>query len=103
MRPVLRLAFAPVSAPAVASRLLRPLRPRDPGERGRVASELELLTDLCFVVAVGQAALALHHGLTSGHAGPAACGLARMACARRRPTSARVAILTAEGACPPSR
>ena len=39
-----------------------------------MASELELLTDLCFVVAVGQAALALHHGLTSGHVGPAVLG-----------------------------
>lgn len=63
-----------MSAPAVTTRLLRPLRPRDPGERGRVASELELLVDLCFVVAVGQAALALHHGLTSGHAGAAVVG-----------------------------
>ncbi|MGI3782676.1 MAG: low temperature requirement protein A [Janthinobacterium lividum] len=63
-----------MSAPAVSARLLRPLRPRDPGEKGRVASELELLTDLCFVVAVGQAALALHHGLTGGHTGPAVIG-----------------------------
>jgi low temperature requirement protein LtrA len=63
-----------VSAPAATARLVRPLRSRDPEEKGRVASELELLTDLCFVVAVGQAALALHHGLTSGHAGPAVLG-----------------------------
>jgi low temperature requirement protein LtrA len=65
-----------VSAPAATTRLIRPLSPRDPEEKGRVASELELLTDLCFVVAVGQAALALHHGLTSGHAGPAVLGYA---------------------------
>jgi low temperature requirement protein LtrA len=63
-----------VSGPTVTARLIRPLRPRDPEEKGRVASELELLTDLCFVVAVGQAALALHHGLTSGHAGSAVVG-----------------------------
>jgi low temperature requirement protein LtrA len=63
-----------VSALAVTTRLVRPLRPRDPDEKGRVASELELLTDLCFVVAVGQAALALHHGLTTGHAGTAVLG-----------------------------
>lgn len=65
-----------MSAPAATARLLRPLGPRDPQEKGRVASELELLTDLCFVVAVGQAALALHHGLTSGHAGEAVIGYA---------------------------
>lgn len=63
-----------MSAPAATARLLRPLRARDPEEQGRVASPLELLTDLCFVVAVGQAALALHHGLTSGHAGTAVLG-----------------------------
>ena len=66
--------FCAVPAPAVTARLLRPLRPRDPEEKGRVASELELLTDLCFVVAVGQAALALHHGLTSGPVGTAVLG-----------------------------
>lgn len=60
----------------MTARLLRPLRPRDPLEQGRVASELELLTDLCFVVAVAQAALALHHGLVGGHAGPAVLGYA---------------------------
>jgi low temperature requirement protein LtrA len=65
-----------VSASAVTARLVRPLRPRDPQEKGRVASELELLTDLCFVVAVGQAALALHHGLTSAHAGSSVLGYA---------------------------
>jgi low temperature requirement protein LtrA len=63
-----------VSAPAVTARFVRPLRARDPQEKGRVASELELLTDLCFVVAVGQAALALHHGLVGGHAGTAVLG-----------------------------
>ena len=63
-----------MTALAATTRLVRPLRPRDPEEKGRVASELELLVDLCFVVAVGQAALALHHGLTHGHAGPAVLG-----------------------------
>jgi len=65
-----------VSAPGATARLIRPLRPRDPAERGRVASELELLTDLCFVVAVSQAAAALHHGLTGGHVGAAVLGYA---------------------------
>ncbi|WP_204911127.1 low temperature requirement protein A [Microlunatus spumicola] len=63
-----------MTAPAAAARLVRPLRPRDPTELGRVASPLELLTDLCFVVAVGQAAEALHHGLTHGHVGAALLG-----------------------------
>ena len=58
----------------MTARLLRPLRPRDPQERGRVASELELLTDLCFVVAVSQAAAALHHGLVGEHPGAAVLG-----------------------------
>ena len=70
------LAFRGVSPTAATARLVRPLRPRDPEERGRVASPLELLTDLCFVVAVGQAAEALHHGLVGGHAGAAVLGYA---------------------------
>ena len=41
-----------------------------------MASSLELLTDLCFVVAVGQAALALEHGLVSGHPGASVVGYA---------------------------
>ncbi|MGW5748522.1 low temperature requirement protein A [Amycolatopsis sp. NPDC003861] len=46
----------------------RPMRSRDRGEHHRVATPLELLFDLCFVVAVGQAAAALHHALAEGHA-----------------------------------
>ncbi|MER6793063.1 low temperature requirement protein A, partial [Amycolatopsis mediterranei] len=46
----------------------RPMRSRDRGEDHRVATPLELLFDLCFVVAVGQAAAALHHALAEGHA-----------------------------------
>ena len=63
-----------MSAPTATARLIRPLLPRDPEEKGRVASELELLTDLCFVVAVSQAAAALHHGLTGQHLGAAVLG-----------------------------
>ncbi|WP_394826286.1 low temperature requirement protein A [Pendulispora albinea] len=37
---------------------------RDPHEEGRIASALELLFDLCFVVAVAQAAAQLHHALS---------------------------------------
>ncbi|MEV6624490.1 low temperature requirement protein A [Amycolatopsis sp. NPDC051106] len=46
----------------------RPMRSRDSSEHHRVATPLELLFDLCFVVAVGQAAASLHHALAEGHA-----------------------------------
>jgi low temperature requirement protein LtrA len=39
---------------------------RDPHEAHRVATPLELLFDLCFVVAVAQASSSLHHGLGHG-------------------------------------
>jgi low temperature requirement protein LtrA len=39
---------------------------RDPAEPHRTATPLELLFDLCFVVAVAQAAGALHHDLAAG-------------------------------------
>jgi low temperature requirement protein LtrA len=42
---------------------------RDPAEAHRAATPLELLFDLCFVVAVAQAAGALHHDLTAGEVG----------------------------------
>lgn len=51
-----------------ARSILRPLAPRDPAEPHRVATPLELLTDLCFVVAVAQAATSLHHAISEGHA-----------------------------------
>lgn len=47
---------------------LRPLAPRDPRESHRVASPLELFTDLCYVVGVSQAASAMHHQVRDGHA-----------------------------------
>jgi low temperature requirement protein LtrA len=40
---------------------------RDPHERHRTATPLELFFDLCFVVAVAQAAAALHHDLADAH------------------------------------
>ena len=43
------------------------LAPRDPDESHRVASPLELFTDLCYVVAIAQAAVQLHHAITEGH------------------------------------
>ena len=46
-----------------------PLAPRDPGEEHRSSTPLELLFDLCFVVAVavGQAAARLHHAVGEAH------------------------------------
>jgi low temperature requirement protein LtrA len=57
--------------PAVGRRrgrtsLRRRMGPRDRDERHRAATPLELLFDLCFVVAVAQAADRLHHALLQG-------------------------------------
>ena len=54
--------------------LRRRMRSRDPGEEHRAATPLELLFDLCFVAAVGQAAVQLHHGLAEGHYLPTVLG-----------------------------
>jgi len=43
--------------------LIRRLVPRDPREPHRTVSPLELLTDLCFVVAISAAARELHHAV----------------------------------------
>jgi low temperature requirement protein LtrA len=51
--------------------LVRPLSPRDPHESHRTATPLELFADLCYVVAIAQAALTLHHKIVEGHAGEA--------------------------------
>jgi low temperature requirement protein LtrA len=51
----------------VFSSLVRPLGPRDPHESHRVASPLELFTDLCYVVAIAQAAVTLEHEIVGGH------------------------------------
>lgn len=48
---------------------LSAMRGRDPGEAHRNATPLELLFDLCFVVAVSQAATQLHHAIGAGHLG----------------------------------
>ena len=47
--------------------LLRAMRPRDPEEDSRAATPLELLYDLCFVVAIAQAASGFHHAISAGH------------------------------------
>jgi low temperature requirement protein LtrA len=43
------------------------MRPRSPDEPHRVATPLELFFDLVFVVAIAQAAAALHHGIAENH------------------------------------
>ncbi|MFE2429151.1 low temperature requirement protein A [Streptomyces sp. NPDC059373] len=47
---------------------LRPMTARDPAEPHRASTPLELLFDLCFVVAVAQVAAQLHHALSGDHA-----------------------------------
>ena len=46
---------------------VRPMHPRDPEEPHRIATPLELLFDLVFVIAIASAAAGLHHALTAGH------------------------------------
>ena len=50
---------------------LRPMTGRDPLERGRSATPLELFYDLTYVVAFGVAAAQLAHHVIDGEAGPA--------------------------------
>jgi low temperature requirement protein LtrA len=52
---------------ARAQRWHVPMSGRDPAETHRAATPLELLFDLCFVVAVAQASIALHHEVAAGH------------------------------------
>ena len=47
---------------------VRAMAARDHAEERRTSTPLELLFDLCFAVAVSQAASELHHGLAHGHA-----------------------------------
>src|SRR4051794_18689470 len=54
---------------AAAAGLVRPLVARDPDEEHRVASSLELFTDLCFVAAISQVAGALHHAVSANDPG----------------------------------
>ena len=46
------------------------LSPRSPEEAGRAATPLELFFDLCFVVAIAQAAAQLHHAEVEHHVAP---------------------------------
>ena len=54
----------------------RPMVARPPDERHRTATVLELFFDLCFVVAVAQAAATLHHQVAGGHIGEGVRGYA---------------------------
>jgi low temperature requirement protein LtrA len=56
------------------SHRIRRMAGRDPHERGRVASSLELLFDLTFVIGFGQAASLFAHGVAAGHIWPAVQG-----------------------------
>ncbi|MBO0891521.1 MAG: low temperature requirement protein A [Acidothermales bacterium] len=51
-----------------------PMVGRSRDEEHRASTPLELLFDLCFVVAVSQAAAALHQGVADGHAGSTLLG-----------------------------
>jgi low temperature requirement protein LtrA len=55
------------AAPVDRTHRIRPMTGRDPHERGRTATTLELLYDLVFVVAIGQAANQLAHLVAEGH------------------------------------
>jgi low temperature requirement protein LtrA len=48
---------------------LTPMRARSATESHRVSTPLELFFDLCFVVAVAQAATVLHHAIAEDHVG----------------------------------
>jgi len=57
------------AASADRTHRIRPMSGRDPHEIGRTATPLELLFDLVFVVAIGQAANQLAHLVAEGHYG----------------------------------
>jgi low temperature requirement protein LtrA len=54
----------------------RPMVARPPDQEHRSATALELFFDLCFVVAVAQAASALHHEVAEDHVGDGVLGYA---------------------------
>jgi low temperature requirement protein LtrA len=62
--------------PAATGGWYRPMVGRAPDEEHRSATVLELFFDLCFVVAVAQAADALHHQVADGHVGHGVVGYA---------------------------
>jgi low temperature requirement protein LtrA len=69
------VSYAPASPsrPGLAHRVVA-MAGRDPHEAGRVATNLELLYDLTFVVAFGVAGNEAAHLLAEGHVGAALAG-----------------------------
>ena len=65
-----------MAVPGLATPWRRPMSGRDPAERPRASTPLELLFDLCFVVAIAQAAAQLAHGIEENHTGTALLGFA---------------------------
>ncbi len=63
---IIRLTRVSSASPV---KFVHALSPRDPHEAHRVSTPLELLTDLCFVVAVAQASAGLHHAIAENHIG----------------------------------
>src|SRR6476619_4283566 len=59
--------FDPMSETTASRPWYLPMRARDADERHRVATPLELLFDLCFVVAVAFAAAGLDHSFVENH------------------------------------
>ncbi|SDG40814.1 low temperature requirement protein A [Pseudonocardia oroxyli] len=57
-----------MAVPGLAMPWRRRMNGRDPEEEGRASTPLELLFDLCFVVAIAQAAAQLAHGIEENHA-----------------------------------
>lgn len=66
----------PSTLPALRRPWKRPMSGRDPRQEHRASTPLELLFDLCFVVAVAQASVQLAHGIEENHTGPAVLGFA---------------------------
>ena len=62
----------------VSSLWRRPMLNRNPDEHHRQASFLELFFDLCFVVAIAQAAAGLHHAIAADHLGEGLVGYAML-------------------------
>jgi low temperature requirement protein LtrA len=65
-----------VAVPGLQVPWRRRMDGRDPGEAHRASTPLELLFDLCFVVAISQAAAQLAHGIEEDHAVAAVVGFA---------------------------
>ena len=81
---------------------MRRMSGRDPHEDNRVATPLELLFDLTFVIAIGVAASQLAHTLAGGHvaAGVLSFGVTTFAVCWAWPKNARAARTGARGGAP---